>query len=346
MKRNFTRIFGLTAGLLVVFGCGFVPPGFSQSKPLTLTIPMHVTPGYIDLYSGVEKFGNIINTEGKGKVEAKLYHSETLYKVKDIVPALMNGSCEIVFHTSTHTTGSWPEVGGFALPFLFKSDAEAAERLKMGGQLLEILNQEMNRKYGVRILAAGFLPNIRIWTVKKKIEDPADVKGLKIRATGKPDAEAIHAFGGSPNFMSSGEMYEALQRGTIDGLTTYPGTIFARNLDEVIRFGSNMAPVFCAWGYQIYALSKTFGSWPQEIQNLILKAAQEYDKHTLSFAIQYEKEKIFPRLSKKIAMVSPSPEAMKKFDKLAAPTYESWLKTVNKDWGKKFIEASQTPLKK
>lgn len=344
MKKFSIRSFGFIVGLVAFFGFGFIPSG--DAKPITITIPLHVTPGYIDIYSGAEKFANKINSEGKGKVEVKLYPSETLYKVKDIVPALMNGSCEIIFHTSTHTTGSWPEIGGTALPFLFKTDVEARDRLQLGAPLLEVLNQEMTRKYGVRILATGILPNVRIWNIKRVLNDPSDVKGLKIRATGKPDAEAIHAFGGSPNFLSSGEIYEALQRGTIDGLTTYPGTVFARNLDEVLKYGINMEPVFCAWGYQLYILNKTLSDWPKDVQELVIQAAKEYDAHTLNFAWQYEKEKIWPRLTKKIQMVSPSSAAMKKFEELAAPTYGSWQKSVDKEFGKKFIETAKTPLKK
>ena len=344
MKSFATLPFGFIAALLAILGFGFIP--LADAKPIMITIPLHVTPGYVDIFSGAQKFADKINQEGKGKVEVKLYPSETLYKVKDIIPALMNGSCEIIFHTSSHTTGSWPEIGGMALPFLFKNDAETMERLKLGSDLSNILNKEMDRKYGVRILAAGILPNIRMWTIKKKIEDPADMKGLKLRATGKPDAEAIHAWGGSPNFLSSGELFEALQRGTIDGLTSYPGTIYARNLDEVLQCGINMEPVFCAWGYQIYILNKTLNSWPKDVQQLVINAAKEYDNHTLNFAFQFEKEKILPRISKKITFVSPSPESMQKFERLALPTYDNWVKSVDKEWGKKFIETAKAPLKK
>jgi TRAP-type C4-dicarboxylate transport system substrate-binding protein len=336
--------FGFMVCLLTVFGFGFIPA--AEAKPITITIPLHVTPNYVDIFSGAQKFADKINQEGKGKVEVKLYPSETLYKVKDIIPALMNGSCEIIFHTSSHTTGSWPEIGGMGLPFLFKNDAEAMERLKLGGDLSNLVNKEMDRKYGVRILAAGVLPNVRLWTANKKVEDPADVKGLKVRVNGKTDAEAIYAWGGSPNFLSSGEIFEALQRGTIDAFTSYPSTIYSRNLHEVLKYGVNMEPVLLAWGYQMYVLNKTLNSWPKDVQDLIINAAKEYDAHTLSFAFQYEKEKVMPQISKKITFLKPTPEAMQKFEKLALPTYDTWLKSVDKEFGKKFIETAKMPLKK
>jgi TRAP-type C4-dicarboxylate transport system substrate-binding protein len=341
MKTKIRPIF-----LVIVTLFALASGAWAQDKPITITIPVHVTPAYEDLYSGVEKFVNQINKNGKGKVEVKLYHSEKLYKVKDIIPALMSGSCEIIFHTSTHTTGSWPEIGGLSLPLLYKNEADALERWRTDGELMKLMNQEMDRKYGVRVLAVGILPYIRIWTVNKKIEIPEDVKGLKIRATGKTDAEAIHAFGGSPNFLSSAELYEALKRGTIDGMTTYPGTILARRLDEVIKYGINMEPIFCAWGYQIYTLNKTFNRWPKEVQNIILQAAQDYDRHTVEFSSKLNQEKIFPAIAKKIQFVTPSPEAMKKFEQLAVSTYQTWIKEVDKSFADKFIELSKAPVKK
>jgi len=99
--KTLIKIFVLLWSAFLVFGGGFILNSYAPPKKVQLTIPLHVTPAYIDLYSGAEQFANRINQEGKGQVEVKLYHSETLYKVKDIVPSLMNGSCEIVFHTST-----------------------------------------------------------------------------------------------------------------------------------------------------------------------------------------------------------------------------------------------------
>jgi TRAP-type C4-dicarboxylate transport system substrate-binding protein len=202
----------------------------------------------------------------------------------------------------------------------------------------------MDRKYGVRVLASGIKPNTRLWT-RKKVEEPSDVKGLKIRATGVPDAEAIRAFGGSPNFMSSAEIYEALLRGTIDGLTTYPGTVFARNLDEVVTFCIDFKPAFHTWGYQIYVLNKTFNSWPKEVQAIVLRAAAEYDDYNGEIWGKLLNETIFPRLKKKIKFITPTPEAMNKFEKLALPTYQIWVKTVDKEFGNKLIELSKAPLK-
>lgn len=92
----------------------------AEEQLITLKMASHVTPSYEELFPKIQAFADRINELGKGKIKAELYHSEKLFKVKEIVPALMNGACDIVFHTSTHTTEMWPELGGMSLPFLYK----------------------------------------------------------------------------------------------------------------------------------------------------------------------------------------------------------------------------------
>ena len=342
MKRKFLKSMEILAiGILVVGGL-YLPSAVAAEKVVKITIPSHVPPSYLDMFPAIKQFVDRVNELGKGKIQANLYHSESLYKVKDIIPALMNGSCEIVLHTSAHTTGSWPELGGLNLPFLYKSNEDAMERWKQGGELMNLINKEMDRKYGVRILGAGIYGSLWIWTVDRKpVAKPADLKGLKIRTTGKVDAEFVKACGGSPIFLSSAETYEALQRGTIDGLTTFPGGLVGRNLDEVLRYGLDTGSPTSASAYQIYTLNKTFNGWPKDVQDAILTAAKEYDTAIFKSVMKYEEDTVFPRITKKLKILKPTAEDLKKFQEIGATTYPLWTKTVDKDFAQKFVDLSR-----
>jgi TRAP-type C4-dicarboxylate transport system substrate-binding protein len=331
----------LALGLLMVGGYA-VQGSYAADKVIKITVPSHVPPSYHDMFPPIKQFVDRVNELGKGKIQVNLYHSESLYKVKDIIPALMNGSCEMVFHTSAHTTGSWPEIGGLNLPFLYKSNEDVMERWKQGGELINLINKEMDRKYGVRILGSGITGSLWIWTIDKKpVVKPADLKGLKIRTTGKIDAEFVKACGGSPIFLSSAETYEALQRGTIDGLTTFPGGLPGRNLDEVLRYGLNTGSPMSSWAYQIYVLNKTFNAWPKDVQDVVLTAAREYDAAIFKSMMKYKEETVFPRITKKVKIQKPTAEDLKKFQEIGATIYPLWSKTVDKDFAQKFIDLSR-----
>ena len=128
MKRTSWKSMAvLVIGILVVGGLS-LPSAIAAEKVIKITIPSHIPPSYYDMFPPIKQFTDRVNELGKGKIQANLYHSESLYKVKDIIPALMNGSCEIVMHTSAHTTGSWPEIGGLNLPFLYKSNEDVMQK--------------------------------------------------------------------------------------------------------------------------------------------------------------------------------------------------------------------------
>lgn len=315
-------------------------PGMARAADVVhITIPCHVPPSYKDMFPPIQQFVDRLNELGKGSIKADLYHSGSLYKVKDIVPALMNGSCEIIFHTSSHTTGSWPELGGLTLPFLYKSNDDIQARWSQDGKLFKLVNDEMISKYGVRILGAGITGSLWVWTIDgKPVSKPEDLKGLKIRTTGKVDAEFVKDCGASPIFLSSAETYEALQRGTIDGLVTFPGGLLGRNLDEVLRYGTNIR---AGWAYQIYAMDDTVKSWPKNVQDAVAQAAKEFDQAMFKSMMGFEKSDVFPRVEKRVKLIEPDAASQAAFEAIAQKARTQWADSVDKDFAKKFLDLSR-----
>lgn len=68
----------------------------------------------------------------------------------------------------------------------------------------------------------------------RKLNTPADIEGLKVRVPGGYIADLASDLGASPLFMPSGEVYETLSRGIIDGVTfTYEALTAFKLLDHV-----------------------------------------------------------------------------------------------------------------
>lgn len=70
----------------------------------------------------------------------------------------------------------------------------------------------------------------------RKIETPADMEGMKLRVPGGYVADLVSAFGASPLFMSSPEVYEKLSRGVIDGVAFTYEAITAFNLTDHLKY--------------------------------------------------------------------------------------------------------------
>ena len=77
-----------------------------------------------------------------------------------------------------------------------------------------------------------------------RIEKPDDLKRKRLRSFGVITSKLIQALGASPVSLSSQELYQAMQRGTIDGFITGPTSVASRKLDEVVKFGTKADVMF------------------------------------------------------------------------------------------------------
>lgn len=128
---------------------------------------------------------------------------------------------------------------------------------------------------------------------KKKIETVADLKGLKIRTSGD-GGEILARMGANPIFLPGGELYEAMQRGTIDAFE-YAGlsTNWSMHFNEIAKYVI-ISPVRAPSDPHVWFVNKK--SWealPDDlkvlVQNVLARWAQEqqnFESHNDMDAIQ------------------------------------------------------------
>lgn len=79
----------------------------------------------------------------------------------------------------------------------------------------DVVKQELGRK-GFVVLGFWNTPSSSL-VFRKPVRSYADLKGLKVRAPDMQSHEVLQAFGASPTMLALGEIYAALERGTVDG---------------------------------------------------------------------------------------------------------------------------------
>jgi TRAP-type C4-dicarboxylate transport system substrate-binding protein len=88
----------------------------------------------------------------------------------------------------------------------------------------------------VKVLELNGCIQSYIWT-KKPVAKMDDLKGLKLRTPGGHQTNYVKALGGEPVFMPPGDVYMAIETGTIDGIVTCPPVVLAFKLHEVAKYG-------------------------------------------------------------------------------------------------------------
>jgi TRAP-type C4-dicarboxylate transport system substrate-binding protein len=121
---------------------------------------------------------------------------------------------------------------------------------------------------GVKVLELNGCIQAFIWT-KKPVRNMEDMKGLKIRSPGGHQTNYIKALGAEPIFMPLGEVYMAMETGTIDGIVTCSPLVLAFKLHEVAKHG-----VMCTFGCVTEGVVMNQKAWdkaPEDLKPIIMQ---------------------------------------------------------------------------
>ena len=131
----------------------------------------------------------------------------------------------------------------FDMPFLFP-DRDTASGV-LDGEIGQELTQSMRESADLQVLGFGEIGFRNITNNVRPVVTPADLQGLKLRTPGsKTRILAFEKLGATPVTMNIGELYLALQQGTVDGQENPLGNIKAFSWNEVQKYLSLSGHVY------------------------------------------------------------------------------------------------------
>jgi len=196
-----------------------------------------------------------------GRITYTLYAGGALGKGPEHFDIVKNGLSDMGYFTATWTPGRFPLTDVLSLATWVDGKDLATD---IGNQMNEkILHQEFK---DVVVLELNGCIQAFIWTTKpvKKLED---LKGMKIRSPGGHQTGYIKSLGAEPVFMPLGDVYLAMETGTIDGLVTCPPLVLAFKLYEVAKYG--VKATFGCVSEGVVMNKKTWDKTPADLQKVI-----------------------------------------------------------------------------
>jgi tripartite ATP-independent transporter DctP family solute receptor len=131
----------------------------------------------------------------------------------------------------------------FDMPFLFPNFEKAHAFLD--SPLGDEMKASMRERVGLQVLALGDVGFRHITNNRGPIFKPEDLEGLKMRVPGSQTRiMAFKHFGAAPVTMNMGELYLALQQGTMDGQENPLQSVISRSMQEVQKYLSLSSHVF------------------------------------------------------------------------------------------------------
>ncbi len=165
------------------------------------------------LGTGAEKLAQRINQMSGGRLQVKVYAAGELVPPFEVFDAVSRGTAQMGHTGPYYWKGKHEAIQFFsAVPFGFTAQ-EIMAWLSYGGGM--DLWRKLYGTFNLVPMAAGNTGCQMFGWFRKEIKGLADLKGLKMRIPGL-GGEVLRRLGGVPVNIPGGELFTALQSGTID----------------------------------------------------------------------------------------------------------------------------------
>ncbi len=183
---------------------------------------------------GLDKFAAEVAEATGGEVTIEVFHNSQLGDTTEMLDQARAGAGVGTVTDVARLSEFVPSLAIMSAPFLFDT-YEDADKFALSDAYLG-WGDELAEEAGLVMLASNWYQGARHALTQKPVSRPADLAGVRMRTIGAPVwIETIRAMGAEPTPIAWGEVYSALQLGTIDAAEAQPTAIKGAKLYEVIK---------------------------------------------------------------------------------------------------------------
>jgi tripartite ATP-independent transporter DctP family solute receptor len=282
-------------------------------------------------HKGLLQFKEKVESYTNGQVRVDIFLNSQLGNERDMIEGLGMGLLEGSVTSSAPLANFSSDFLLLDLPYIV-TDRNKAYAV-MDGPVGQAILQSMDAK-GVKAISFWENGFRNVTNSKLPIVHPTDLKGLKIRTLENPIHQAtFEYFGATPTPMAWGEVFLALQQGTIDGQENPLVIISTVKVYEVQKYismtGHFYSPAVFMFSKQI------FDSYPQDIQEAILKAEKEARDWERGYSAQLD-EQLRKELTDKGVIINDVDKT--EWQKACQPIWDMFKDRINPDYIKAMVE--------
>lgn len=214
----------------LAFGATLATSAFADTielKYTTASVPS-------DLHTrAMQVFKDTLEEKAPGRFDVQLYDSGSLFAQGADLDALQRGNAEVTYLSFQLIADAVPEMGLLTAGYLFQNPEHYRAFLAsdLGAEFRQTISDQMD----VQILDTCYLGTRQVnLRTARDVQTPEDLAGVKLRMPGS-DAWLFlgGALGAAPTPLPFGEVYLALQTGTIDAQDNPLPTVEAAKFYEV-----------------------------------------------------------------------------------------------------------------
>lgn len=265
----------ISAFLRVILVCAFAAPAMAAEPEYILNFSNVMAPSH-DSSLGIERFAELVHERSEGRIKVRHYPGGQLGSDTETFAAAQQGMMHIAGGSSANVVNITRAFEVLHLPYIF-DDRAHSHRVLDSERFHTLINEQLEQNGLVWLLTFeyGFR---NVFTVKNPVMEPADVAGLKLRASRSPlEIKAIEAFGGTAVTVDWPEVYTGLRFGIVDGHGQPYGTTISARHHEVLRYSLEN-------GFQYYAFlglasRKQWDRLPAWGQKILIESARDAEQY-------------------------------------------------------------------
>ncbi|MFC1867402.1 TRAP transporter substrate-binding protein DctP [Thermodesulfobacteriota bacterium] len=261
-----------------------------------------------------------LNKEGEGLFKIEVYVGGTLNRVPPKqLKICRDGVADIVFTLPSYTPGIFADDSVVEVPFV------ANRALEAGIASHRMLEKGLLRNYDVIVplmLSAGQQYAIHSTFPVKR---PGDLKGKKIRATGKMQHYMAKAFGAAPIGMPVTKIAESMSRGLIQATTNEWNAVRTFKIGDIARYHC-MLPLGTVT-FLVAMNKNSFNRLPKKAQDIFIRN-REYTMRLWAGKMDEALDKYYEKLKTdpKHHIFIPTAAETEEWQKVLGPAVEAWMK--------------------
>ncbi|MFC5587722.1 TRAP transporter substrate-binding protein [Sporosarcina soli] len=334
--KKFKGLFLIVSIILLLAACDGGSKQASSEETFTLKYNSAFPPSIEEWHAkakATEEFVRLVEERSNGRVKIDIFYSNQLAGQVESLDALAKGTIDLQNITPTAWGDKIPEGSFTALPYWNINEEHSLyimRETEIGKQY-----EEAMENYGVKVLsywpgsATGLMSN-------KPIKNVSDLKGLTMNLTSDLMADFYKQTGIGVATIPYAEQYEALLRGTLDGIQFPFYSLEDYKLAEVVDYITKPATISPALG--VVAMSqKTMDKLPEDLQKIIIDTALEMENEGLAGSKKLTEEAYIYAQENDIEIINMTKVAYEEIRELHKET--TWANFAKKsDGAKKMVD--------
>ena len=208
-RRQFVQAAGLGLAAAAI-----AKPAIAQSAPeITWRLTSSFPKSLDTIYGAAETFSKAVAEATDGKFQIQVFAGGEIVPGLQAADAVTNGTVEMCHTAPYYYVGKDPTFAfATSVPFGLNSRQQNAWFYHGGG--MDLMN-EFFKGFNIHSMPGGNTGTQMGGWFRKEIKTPADFNGLKMRIGGLA-GKVIAKLGAVPQQIAGGDIYPALEKGTID----------------------------------------------------------------------------------------------------------------------------------